>query len=476
MRRVVSALTLCLALGPACTPATGALRTPEPPQSGQNAVAPVQAPQQLGLDVSLDRPTLVANREGKLVARIRLDARDIHLRERPPIDLTLVVDTSGSMLGKPIEDAKAAALSLLDGLRDGDRFTVVTFDSRAQVLVAPVVVDRSKLAGVQAALGKMEARGTTDLAAGLGLAMQQTVNNGIPEAVRRIVVLGDGVPNDATPIPQHVATAKSYGIAISTLGFGLEYDEVLLGQIAQGTGGQFHRIEAQDSIATAFRDELLRIERAVASNVLVRLQPGPGVTIARVIGHPSAPDATRAHTVQLGDLAEGQQQEIFVELSTTAHRSGATVELLDAVVGYEDHTANAGRLERTAFVASSATEEPESEVAQEFSRALALARVAAASIDAIALAHAGEFARAEALLEEVEAQARKLAKSLDAAALLGRADELAATTSASSRPSARPSAPRSASPPAWSPAAARRHPRRRRRSPASPCLPPISTR
>lgn len=432
MRRFVSALTLCLLVGSGCTPTKGGLRGPQPPSgpsspSPDAAVAPVAAPQLVGLEATLDRETLAADREGKPVLRLRLDASGIALRQRPPVDLTLVIDTSGSMLGQPIEDARAAALALLDGLRDGDRLTVVTFDSRAQLLVAPIVVDRSALAPVKDALGKMEARGTTDLAAGLQLAMQQTLASGIPaEAVRRIVVLGDGVPNDAGPIPQQIATAKGYGIAISTLGFGLEYDEVLLAQIAQGTGGRFHRIDADESIATAFREEVLRIERAVASNVVMRLQPGPGVTIARIVGHPSAPDGTRAHTVQLGDLAEGQSQEIFVELTTTAHRGGATVELIDAAVSYEDHTAGAGRQERTAFVASTATDGPEAKVSLEVGRGVALARVAAASIDAITMARAGDFAGAEALLEESEAQARKLARSLDEAALVARADELAA--------------------------------------------------
>jgi Ca-activated chloride channel family protein len=429
MRRLASALTLCLLVGSGCTPTKGGLRAPDLPNGPDRttAVAPVAAPQLVGLEATLDRETLTADREGKPVLRLRLDASGIALHQRPPVDLTLVIDTSGSMLGQPIEDARAAALALLDGLRDGDRLTVVTFDSRAQLLVAPIVVDRSALAPVKDALGKMEARGTTDLAAGLGLAMQQTLANGIPsEAVRRIVVLGDGVPNDAGPIPQQIATAKSYGIAISTLGFGLEYDEVLLAQIAQGTGGRFHRIDADESIATAFRDEVLRIERAVASNVVMRLQPGPGVSISRIIGHPSTPDGTRAHTVQLGDLAEGQSQEIFVELATTAHRSGATVELLDAAVSYEDHTAGAGRQERTAFVASTATDGPEAEGSAEVGRGVALARVAAASIDAITMARAGDFAGAEGLLEDTEAQARKLAKRLDEAALVARADELAA--------------------------------------------------
>lgn len=425
MRRLASILTLCSALG-ACTPQHQPLVTPDAPTTGAaaTAVAPSRAAQPITIEAALDREALVAGKAAKVVARIRLDAGGIALTQRPPLDLSLVIDTSGSMVGAPIDEAREAAITLLDGLRDGDRLTVVTFDSAARLLVVPTVVDRAKLGPIKDALGKMEARGTTDLAAGLALAMQYSSSGSAPETVRRMVVLGDGVPNDPSQIPGQIATAKGYGIAISTLGFGLEYDEVLLGQLAQGTGGRFHRIGPGESIAAAFRDEVMRIERAVATNMRLRLQPGPGVTIDRVLGHPSAPDAARAHTIAVADLAEGQKQDLFVELSVTAHRSGATVELLDATASYDDRTANAGRLDRGAFVAAKASDDapgPNAEV----TRGVALARVAAMSLDALALARAGDFAAAEALLRDGEAEARKLAKSIDEAKLLTAADELA---------------------------------------------------
>lgn len=427
MRRLASLLSIFAALSTGCDQQNSALVAPGENPVAATTVIPAQAAaeQMIGVEATLDRATLTAAKETTIVARIRLDASAIKLAHRPSVDLGLVIDTSGSMVGKPIEEARAAALALLAGLRDGDRLSVVTFDSKAKTLVAPFVVDRSKLGPVKAALESMTAQGTTDLAAGLALAIGQSMSGGAADTVRRVVVLGDGVPNDPSPIPQLVAQYKGYGIAISTLGFGLEYDEVMLAGLAQGTGGRFHRIDSGESIAAAFSDEVMRIERAVASTVMVRVQPGPGVTIRRVFGHPSAPDASRAHSVQLGDLAEGQRQDIFVEMTVSAHRSGATVELLDAIVSYDDRTAGAGRLERTAFVAVAATDDTAPAVNNEVARAVAVARVAAALLDAIAMARIGDFAGADTLLRDTEAHARKLAQSLDEAALIGQAAELA---------------------------------------------------
>jgi Ca-activated chloride channel family protein len=388
-------------------------------------LAPATKPQLIELATKLDRDTATATKTTRMTARIRVDAGKIAMQQRPPIDLALVVDTSGSMVGAPIDEARAAALTLLDGLRDGDRLTVVTFDTKAHVLVPPFVVDRSKLEPTRKALASMQARGTTDLAAGLALAVQQQMSSGLADSARRMVILGDGVPNDATPIPGQIAQAKSYGISISTLGFGLEYDETLLAQIAKDTGGRFHRIAPGEPIADAFSTEVMKIERTVASNVTVRMQPGPGVTIERVLGHGSAPDQSRAHTVALTDLAEGQHQDLFVEMTVSAHAMGATVELLDTAVTYDDRTANAGRLERTQFTAVPAGDE-DTTTDPEIDREVALARVAAASIDAISMARAGDFKGADRLLETTLAQAKKLAGETDEPKLRAQVDELAA--------------------------------------------------
>ncbi|MFO0631631.1 MAG: VWA domain-containing protein [Nannocystaceae bacterium] len=234
-----------------------------------------------------------------------------------------MIDTSGSMIGEPIAQARNAAIAMLDGLRAGDRITVVTFDTRVQVLVAPTVVGPQTSANIAKQLQQMQARGTTDLAAGLATALQQVATTPLAGSAARIVVLGDGVPNDATTIPQLVAQAAASKIAISALGLGLEYDETLLAQLARGTGGRFHRIAKDETIAAAFRDEVFHIESVIASNLLLQLHPGPGVNIVRVIGHATAPDHTRAHAVRLTDLSAGQQQDIFVEPSeVSAHAEG----------------------------------------------------------------------------------------------------------------------------------------------------------
>jgi hypothetical protein len=118
-------------------------------------------------------------------------------------------------------------------------------------------------------------------------------------------------------------------VAITALGLGLEYDETLLGQIAQASGGSFRRLEDGDEIAEAFVDEVFSVQRLVASNIVLSLQPGPGVEIRRVLGQAVQP-AGGTRSIVLGELSENQQQDVFVELGVSGHRAGANIELLDA--------------------------------------------------------------------------------------------------------------------------------------------------
>src|SRR5688572_28188056 len=92
---------VCLALVAALAACTGAQRH-------------ARSPDALTLDGSLASRYVPAGARSTLLARIRLGTAAIDPSRHPPINLALVIDTSGSMEGRPIEDARAASLVLLD--------------------------------------------------------------------------------------------------------------------------------------------------------------------------------------------------------------------------------------------------------------------------------------------------------------------------------------------------------------------------
>ncbi|MCB9749068.1 MAG: VWA domain-containing protein [Myxococcales bacterium] len=295
---------------------------------------PARDPELLQLAVQSARAS-VPTAGAELLVRVRVDTRELPDATRPPVNLGLVIDTSSSMAGDGITGAREAALELLDALREGDRLSVVTFGSRARALVPSTRIDARSRGDVRAAIEALEPSGTTALAEGLQTGLAEVFQHQVQGAINRVVLLSDGVPNDGAQIPALADSASARGVSITALGLGLEVDESVLAVLAQRSGGRFHYLESSTEVAAVFSEEVLRMQRVVGRNMALSLSPGPGVRVIEVVGTPMNPTG-RGATVSLGDLSEGETRDVFVKVQVDAHREGATVELLDARLDFDD--------------------------------------------------------------------------------------------------------------------------------------------
>lgn len=368
-------------------------------------------PRLVVLEGELGNEFVTAGEAAQIVSRVRVTTRPLSNAPRPPINLALVVDTSGSMQGAPISDARDASLALLDTLRAEDRLSVIAFSSETEVLLPTTHLGGADMGELRRRIGRMEARGTTDLAGGMRAGLEELVRNYQPEGINRLVLLSDGVPNDASTILPLAQAAGERGIRITALGLGLDYDETLLGHIAQASGGRFHFVEESSRVADVFRDEVLRFERLLARNLTLELRPGPGVRIDGVVGQP-VELAGGAVRVPLGDLSEGEERDVIVRLSADPRREGATVELMDAVLTFSDAVQNAGSLERRVFLGARATtrgEDLERGRNVEVERAAARMLAAVTTVQAIERAREGQVEEARMILDRAAAEASAVA-------------------------------------------------------------------
>jgi len=427
---VMHRFLLALAMGAAivgCQPK--AKFAPVSPNDTQTAVPAPEAPDLVDLDVKAANRFITAGQPEEVLARIHISTDAQPDQQRPQANIALVVDTSASMSGDAIEQARAAALSVVDALKPGDQLSVVTFHSRTDVLVPSTMIGEDTLPSIRTAIEGMDATGTTDLAGGLAEGLRQLQPQVRADVVSRVVLLSDGVPNDEGPMPNLANQAAAQNISIAALGLGLEYQETLLADLATRSGGRFHFVENPDEVAQMFEQEILHIDRLVALSSAVVLNAGPGVTIKEVVGHQVMPAGSRQATVPIGDLAEQEDKDIVVKLLVGEHRDGATVELLDAQLAYADAVVSAGRQERSAFLAVEATaDESEQQSGLDLETELVVARAvtAAMTLQIVARARSGDVAGAKADLAKAEKRARALVKQTDDEALADLADELAA--------------------------------------------------
>lgn len=287
------------------------------------------------LDGSLGSNTLPTLRDSLVTARLSIDAHvDAHT-PRPALNVALCLDTSGSMEGKAIDDERAAALSFLAGIKPGDGFSLVTFDSTVHVIVPPTrMADDTELEPMRVAIRAIRAEGTTDMEDGLRAAIQNVRSLYEGTRVNRVVLVSDGVPNDPTQLRTLAQQAQASGISISAMGFGIDYDELLMGDLAQTGGGRFKYIADSSKIAGYLTDELTRISRVSARSATISIQPGPGVVVDAVIGLPSSPLPRGGVQAYLGDVSLGSHRDVFFRLRAHGRRDGAPIELADVTLRY----------------------------------------------------------------------------------------------------------------------------------------------
>ncbi|MEO6929455.1 MAG: marine proteobacterial sortase target protein [Casimicrobiaceae bacterium] len=151
-----------------------------------------------------------------------------------PREAVFIVDTSGSMSGVSIAQAKEAVLFALSRLRPGDRFNVIEFNSDTHPLfTAPVPVDPATLANAREFVGGLRARGGTEMKPALSAALTAPIVDGF---VQQVVFITDGaVGNEQELLDLIDANARSR--RLFTVGIGPGPNTYFLRKAAQAGRG-----------------------------------------------------------------------------------------------------------------------------------------------------------------------------------------------------------------------------------------------
>jgi tight adherence protein C len=152
--------------------------------------------------------------------------------ESRPVALALVLDTSGSMFGRPLADAKAAMISLIQSLAAADQAVVITFDVNVRV-DQPLTTNKAALA---AATQGATAAGNTAIYDALATAV--TALDKAQNARRAIILLTDGVDNSSKSTAQSVLAALGAAqLPTHVIGLGNDLDRTALAKIAAAAPG-----------------------------------------------------------------------------------------------------------------------------------------------------------------------------------------------------------------------------------------------
>jgi Ca-activated chloride channel family protein len=304
---------------------------------------------------------------------------------RPPLSLAVVIDRSGSMSGTPIQNAKAAAAKLIDQLEETDAFTVVTYSSSDETVVPMTRATPSNKAAAHDAIERIFDDGGTCISCGLTRGAGELAHSPVIGGLRRMVLISDGQANegiwDRAELVQLAANTAVRGVSISTVGVGLDFDEITMTHLAEVGRGHYYFVENTRDLDAMFASELGGLADTVAADVRLVVTDAPGARIEQAYGYPITREGNQV-IVPIADLRAGETRKVVLRATLGVAEPGSVpVATFDLA------------WRRTADGASQrATTQLVAEVVDD-------AGAVAASIDPLAV-QAIEEARSSAVLEE----------------------------------------------------------------------------
>ncbi|MBE9066053.1 VWA domain-containing protein [Leptolyngbya cf. ectocarpi LEGE 11479] len=222
--------------------------------------------------------------------------------ERPPLNLCLILDQSGSMAGSPIKTVRTAAKKIVDSLSPQDRISIISFDHQAQLVVPnQQVTDPTTL---KQAIDGIRAGGGTAIDAGLKLGISE-VAKGKTGTVSQIFLLTDGENEhgDNQLCLQLATLAVNYSFTVSTLGFGDHWNQDVLEQLADAGNGSLAYIQNPEAAIQEFSRLFSRVQAVSLTNAYLVLTLQPSVRLAEL--KPIA--QVLPETIELDVRREGEQ-------------------------------------------------------------------------------------------------------------------------------------------------------------------------
>lgn len=257
-----------------------------------------------------------------------------------PLNLSLVLDKSGSMQGKKIQNLREAAKLVVDHLGPQDTISIVAFSDRKYLIAASeLVADKEAL---KKKIDRIRDGGGTAISGGMSQGLAELDKAMAPDRVSRMLLLTDGQTfGDEKQCKKLAQQAGDRGIVVNALGLGDDWNEDLLDDIAEASGGAADFIDSPDKIVSFFEGAVQSMQDTVVQNAQMVLRLANGITPRQVwqvlpmisnLGY--RPLSDRDVQVSLGELEKAQPRSLLVEL-LVGPRPAGRYRIAQAEVSYD---------------------------------------------------------------------------------------------------------------------------------------------
>lgn len=304
--------------------------------------------------MNTDRPVIEIIPERKLFAAGREQTADLLVRitapesvnsaKRPLLNLSLVLDRSGSMQGEKIARARAAAAYCVDQLLPQDRVSVVIFDDAIDLLVPSQMVEDRE--AIKRTFTRIHSRNSTALHEAWVRGGRQVSEHLTPSAINRVLLITDGLANvGETNTDRIVSQARALAereVSTSTIGIGSDFNEDLLIPMAESAGGNAWHVKEPSDMERIFATELEGLIAQVGHTVSLGLTPSDGVTVQDVMNDF---DVTHTGRYKLPNMMGGSVIDVVVRIKLPARPAGQKFHALDLRLAWNPQNDSSNRRE-----------------------------------------------------------------------------------------------------------------------------------
>jgi len=303
------------------------------------------------LKLRSDQPVVEAGKTQTILIKVDVKGKDLPVADRPPVNLSIVIDKSGSMSGDRIEYARKGAIEALRRLGKDDIFSVVTYDSNVHTLIPAQKL--TNLDQAEQLINRIQASDMTNIYGGLEAGFAELEKNFDKNYLNRMILLSDGLANVGKNQPQDFAelgrTFSGKGVVVSTVGLGSTYNEKLMSDLAQSGEGNNYYVQDPETLPKLFEAEIGHLVSTVARGVTIKIELPANIQIEGVRGREFRQKGNHLE-IDFHDLVAGQNKFTLLELTIPEGSDGAILETLKAHAVY--HRASDNQLEEASGTTS----------------------------------------------------------------------------------------------------------------------------
>ena len=269
--------------------------------------------------------------KGRQLMHIGVQGYDMNRETRPPLNLTLLIDVSGSMSSDDKLPLAIKSLKLLvNELTEKDKVSIAVYAGAAGTVLEPTS-DKQKIVS---ALDRLSAGGSTAGGEGLRLAYNLAKQNYDKNSVNRVMLLTDGDfnvgINDPEALEDFVSRERESGVYLSVLGFGTgNYNDLLMQKLAQSGNGMAAYVDNLNEARKILNDDLSGSMFSIANDVKIQVEFNPAkVAEYRLIGYETRllnREDFNNDKVDAGEIGAGTSVTAIYELTPV----GSTARLID---------------------------------------------------------------------------------------------------------------------------------------------------